>query len=138
MFKFLKMQDYTIEKRSLKDGFMDLLTSTKDIGNNLKNFSIIVFIFIAVAILKDFMLASTVVENYDHQNQNSLMLQGQGDFGYIFYLISFFVAFMTYFFTIDAFSQVKEGIFIKDSLKFSLVKLLDYRVYLVCLQCFFL
>ena len=98
MFKFLKMQDYTIEKLSLKNGLSDLVTSTKDIGNNLKNFSIIVFVFISIAILKDFMLATTVVENYDHQNQNSLMLQGQGDFGYIFYLMSFFIAFMTYFF----------------------------------------
>jgi len=136
MINFFKMKYYNVKNKTARDGLTDLKQSSIDIKDHLYKFFVIFAIFSSVAILKDFLFANAASGNVDFQTQNSLMLQGNPDFGFVAYIISFFLAFMIYFFTIDAFSQISNRGSLVDSLKFSLLKILDYKVYVLAFSAF--
>ena len=136
MIDFFKMKYYSIESKTAKNGLEDLKRSTLDIKNNFGRFSFISIVFVFVAIFKDWIFAHAAMGNVDYEKENSLLLSGDANIGFIGYVLSFFVLFMVYFFTIDMFAEMKSKLDIKTSVKFCFYKLIDYRLYLIAFTLF--
>lgn len=130
MKDFFKMQYYDIEKKGFKDGIQDLKDSNKNIIMNLKSFLVVAGVFLLIAFLKEHLIGTFVQTGQNFSTENSLMLQGEPNLGFVFSIIGFFISLWVYFFTIDMFSDLKNAS-AKDSSKFAFFKLFDYRVYML-------
>lgn len=135
MNKFFSIKNYNVNDKKMKDGFKDIKLSTSDLFSNIKNFGIVFLIFFVGSILKDMLFANTATKNFEVQKGTSLMIKGDMNFDTAFYIISFFIVLMIYFFTVDVFSDL-ENVYYKDSAWFSFTKLLDYKVYLIAFSIF--
>lgn len=140
MFKKYASDAFDINKKTFKDGIKEIKETNKGILSNFKQFSLILISFIILVYAKNVLFINFSSGYFNVEENQSLILSGDinsggmGVLGLIFGFL-FFVSFPI--FLIDYFKHIKENN-VFNSIKYSLLKIFDYKIYILSLFLFFM